>query len=276
MKKRPIGFIDSGVGGLTVVKEAMRQLPHEVFCYIGDTARCPYGPRTPEQVRQFTIELAYFLMEKDIKLLVIACNTATATALTTLKELLPIPIVGVMLPGSRAAIKATRNQRIAVIGTEGTIASNEYQTSIFRKNQQIDVVSLACPKFVPVVESNEYTGPLAKRVVRETLMPLHKTKMDTLILGCTHYPLLRPIIQDVVGQEIQLIDSGAETINEVSVLLDYYNLAEDTPNSDPLHQFYTTGSAEMFKRIASAWLGLDHLVVNHINLKEIEGKYGTE
>lgn len=276
MKKRPIGFIDSGVGGLTVVKEAMRQLPHEVFCYIGDTARCPYGPRTPEQVRQFTIELAYFLMEKDIKLLVIACNTATATALTTLKELLPIPIVGVILPGSRAAIKATRNQRIAVIGTEGTIASNEYQKSIFRKNQQIDVVSLACPKFVPVVESNEYTGPLAKRVVRETLMPLHKTKMDTLILGCTHYPLLRPIIQDVVGQEIQLIDSGAETINEVSVLLDYYNLAEDTPNSDSLHQFYTTGSAEMFKRIASAWLGLDHLVVNHINLKEIEGKYGTE
>lgn len=276
MKKRPIGFIDSGVGGLTVVKEAMRQLPHEVFCYIGDTARCPYGPRTPEQVRQFTIELAYFLMEKDIKLLVIACNTATATALTTLKELLPIPIVGVILPGSRAAIKATRNQRIAVIGTEGTIASNEYQTSIFRKNQQIDVVSLACPKFVPVVESNEYTGPLAKRVVRETLMPLHKTKMDTLILGCTHYPLLRPIIQDVVGQEIQLIDSGAETINEVSVLLDYYNLAEDTPNSDLLHQFYTTGSAEMFKRIASAWLGLDHLVVNHIDLKEIEGKYGTE
>lgn len=271
MKKRPIGFIDSGVGGLTVVKEAMRQLPHEVFCYIGDTARCPYGPRTPEQVRQFTIELAYFLMEKEIKLLVIACNTATATALTTLKELLPIPIVGVILPGSRAAIKATRNQRIAVIGTEGTIASNEYQKSIFRKNQQIDVVSLACPKFVPVVESNEYTGPLAKRVVRETLMPLHKTKMDTLILGCTHYPLLRPIIQDVVGQEIQLIDSGAETINEVSVLLDYYNLAEDTPNSDPLHQFYTTGSAEMFKRIASAWLGLDHLVVNHINLKEIEG-----
>ena len=271
MKKRPIGFIDSGVGGLTVVKEAMRQLPHEVFCYIGDTARCPYGPRTPEQVRQFTIELAYFLMEKDIKLLVIACNTATATALTTLKELLPIPIVGVILPGSRAAIKATRNQRIAVIGTEGTIASNEYQKSIFRKNQQIDVVSLACPKFVPVVESNEYTGPLAKRVVRETLMPLHKTQMDTLILGCTHYPLLRPIIQDVVGQEIQLIDSGAETINEVSVLLDYYNLAEDTPNSDPLHQFYTTGSAEMFKRIASAWLGLDHLVVNHINLKEIEG-----
>lgn len=276
MKKRPIGFIDSGVGGLTVVKEAMRQLPHEVFCYIGDTARCPYGPRTPEQVRQFTIELAYFLMEKDIKLLVIACNTATATALTTLKELLPIPIVGVILPGSRAAIKATRNQRIAVIGTEGTIASNEYQKSIFRKNQQIDVVSLACPKFVPVVESNEYTGPLAKRVVRETLMPLHKTKMDTLILGCTHYPLLRPIIQDVVGQEIQLIDSGAETINEVSVLLDYYNLAEDTPNSDSLHQFYTTGSAEMFKRIASAWLGLDHLVVNHIDLKEIEGKYGTE
>ncbi|WP_347297259.1 glutamate racemase [Dolosigranulum savutiense] len=276
MKKRPIGFIDSGVGGLTVVKEAMRQLPHEVFCYIGDTARCPYGPRTPEQVRQFTIELAYFLMEKDIKLLVIACNTATATTLTTLKELLPIPIVGVILPGSRAAIKATRNQRIAVIGTEGTIASNEYQKSIFRKNQQIDVVSLACPKFVPVVESNEYTGPLAKRVVRETLMPLHKTKMDTLILGCTHYPLLRPIIQDVMGQEIQLIDSGAETINEVSVLLDYYNLAEANPNSDPLHQFYTTGSAEMFKRIASAWLGFDHLVVNHIDLKEIEGKYGTE
>lgn len=267
MKKQAIGFIDSGVGGLTVVKEAMRQLPNESIYYVGDTARCPYGPRPEEQVRQFTWEMTHFLLNKDIKMLVIACNTATAVALEDLKKKLAIPIIGVILPGSRAAIKATKNNRIGIIGTEGTVKSDKYKKMIQSKDTLASVNSLACPKFVPLVESNEYGSAIAKKIVAETLKPLKHKEIDTLILGCTHYPLLRPIIQNVMGDSVTLIDSGAETISEVSTILDYFNIAELSKSKEVSERkFYTTGYTQMFNDIASEWLDNEALDIEHITL----------
>lgn len=262
-----IGFIDSGVGGLTVVREALRQLPNEKIYYVGDTARCPYGPRPADQVIRYTWEMTSFLLGKQIKMLVIACNTATAVALPEIKQRLGIPVVGVILPGSRAAVKNTQNQQIGVIGTVGTIQSGAYTQAIQGKVPQAQIFGLACPKFVPVVESNQYRSSIAKMVVAETLKPLQKAKVDTLILGCTHYPLLRPIIQHVMGPQVALIDSGAETVSEVSTLLDYFAIAAPpVTEAPPQHQFYTTGSPKMFQEIAADWLQLEHLAVHKIQL----------
>lgn len=276
MYDKGIGFIDSGVGGLTVVKEAIKQLPNEQFFYLGDTIRCPYGPRSTAEVKQFVFELAHFLVQKhEIKMLVIACNTATAAALNDLKEALDIPVVGVILPGCRAAIKNTRNNHVAVIGTEGTIKSDQYSKEMLRKHNGLQVTSLACPKFASMVEENSHHSPVAKRVVRESLMPLRNNKMDTLILGCTHYPLIKHIIQNVVGQQVKLIDSGAETINEVSVLLDYYDLANYSYRPDTTHLFYTTGDRDTFDTIAKEWLDHSNFEVQHIDVKELQQNYGS-
>ncbi|KRM32447.1 hypothetical protein FC83_GL000311 [Agrilactobacillus composti DSM 18527 = JCM 14202] len=268
MNKQPIGLLDSGVGGLTVVKEAMRQLPHEQLIFIGDQARLPYGPRPVAQVQQFTWELTQFLLQKHIKMLVFACNTATAEALQVIKPKLDIPVIGVILPGSRAAIKATKTGRIGVIGTEGTIKSGAYARTIQRKNKHIKVVSVAAPKFVPLVESNEYESTVAKKVVAETLRPFKKHQVDTLVMGCTHYPLLRPIIQNVMGDNVTLIDSGAETVSEVSTLLDYFEIANDDQNYHPKHEFYTTGSGQMFDEIANDWLELTDIHAQEVDLKK--------
>lgn len=255
MNEQPIGFIDSGVGGFTVVKEAMKQLPNENFIYLGDTARCPYGPRPKEQVIQFTWEMTNFLLKKGIKMLVIACNTATSVALNEIKEQLQIPVVGVIMPGTRAAVKATKNNQIGVIGTEGTVKSASYEHAIKEKVTSSQVVSLACPKFVPIVESNQFHSSVAKKIVFETLLPLKSKNLDTLILGCTHYPLLRSVIQDVMGKDVTLIDSGAETISEVSMLLDYFDIANNENGTKKNAQFYTTGSTYLFDQIAQDWLG---------------------
>ena len=264
--ERPIGFIDSGVGGLTVVKEAMRQLPNEEIIYLGDTARCPYGPRPAEQVIEFTWQMTRFLLNKNIKMLVIACNTATAVALEEIKETVDIPVIGVIQPGSRAALKASKNGRVGIIGTLGTIKSDSYRLEIQEKAPETQVVSLACPKFVPIVESNQFASSVAKKVVSHTLAALKNKKLDTLVLGCTHYPLLRPIIHNVMGPEVTLIDSGAETVSDVSALLDYFDLNNLNRSTKKNHQFFTTGSPKMFKDIASEWLTIDNLNVTHIEL----------
>ncbi len=269
MNKQPIGYLDSGVGGLTVVKEALRQLPHEKVIFIGDQARLPYGPRPAEQVIEFTWELTHFLLKKNIKMLVIACNTATAAALSVIRPKLNIPVVGVILPGSRAAIKATKTGNVGIIGTNGTIKSDAYARTIHRKNQNIQVTSVAAPKLVSLVESNEYQSVIAKKVVAETLAPYKKHPVDTLIMGCTHYPLLRPIIQNVMGDGVTLIDSGAETVSEVSTLLDYFDIANDDQNYHPEHEFYTTGSAQMFDTIAGDWLGMSQMHAEKIDLKRL-------
>jgi glutamate racemase/non-canonical purine NTP pyrophosphatase (RdgB/HAM1 family) len=278
MDNRPIGFFDSGVGGLTVVKEALKQLPHEEIIYIGDTARAPYGPRPGKQIIEFSWELTNFLLKQNIKMLVIACNTATAVALDEIKEKLNIPVIGVIFPGSRAAIRATKNNKIGVIGTVGTINSGSYEKTILSKSPKTQVTSLACPRFVPVVESNQYQKPIAKKVVAETLQELKKENLDTLVLGCTHYPLLRPIIQQVMGEKVKLIDSGAQTISDVSMLLDYFNLSAESTNN-PNHRFYTTGSALMFQEILEQWIDSKDPFVKQvkvakekINLEQLDDK----
>ncbi|WP_078379488.1 glutamate racemase [Sutcliffiella halmapala] len=248
--QRPIGVIDSGVGGLTVAKEIMRQLPKERIIYLGDTARCPYGPRQADEVRQFTWEMTRYLLSHNIKMLVIACNTATAVVLEEIREQLDIPVIGVVDPGARTALKVTSNKHVGVIGTVGTINSGAYENALKSINNEVTVDSLACPNFVPLVESGEFDGVSALEIVQETLMPFQGVEMDTLILGCTHYPLLRPVIQKVMGPNVQLICSGDETAREVSTILNFKKLLNKKASKQP-HLFYTTGSKELFEKIAS-------------------------
>lgn len=264
MDNRPIGFLDSGVGGLTVVRELMRQLPHEEIVYIGDSARAPYGPRPAGQIREYTWQLVNFLLTQNVKMIVFACNTATAVAWEEVKEALDIPVLGVILPGSSAAIKSTMSGKIGVIGTPMTVESDIYREKINLLSPQMTVTSLACPKFVPIVESNEASSSLAKKVVYETLAPL-VGKVDTLVLGCTHYPLLRPIIQNVMGDGVKLIDSGAECIRDVSVLLNYFQINRSREVATGEHRFYTTAGVASFRDIAESWLGQD-IHVEHVDI----------
>ncbi|MBU8879608.1 glutamate racemase [Bacillus sp. FJAT-29790] len=251
--KESIGIIDSGVGGLTVAKEVMRQLPNENIVYLGDTARCPYGPRPGDEVKAFSWQMTDFLLLKKIKMLIIACNTATAVVLEEIRNELSIPVIGVISPGARTAIKVTDNHRIGVIGTEGTIKSNAYEKALKQINSRSVVHSLACPKFVPLVESGEYDGPVAKKIVAEALQPLKNRGLDTLILGCTHYPLLEPLVKEVMGDQVKVISSGEETAREASTILHHHGLLNNS-NEEPDHQFYTTGSTVIFTKIASKWL----------------------
>ncbi|MEH7305439.1 glutamate racemase [Neobacillus drentensis] len=251
--KQAIGVIDSGVGGLTVAKEVMRQLPNEKIIYVGDTARCPYGPRTTKEVKRFTWEMTSFLLNQKIKMLVIACNTATAAALDEIRNELSIPVLGVINPGARAAIKKTKNYRVGIIGTEGTVKSGAYERALKSLNSRLFVKAHACPKFVPLVESNEFNGPIAEKIVDEALKPMLNQNLDTLILGCTHYPLLEPVIKQVMGESVSVISSGDETAREISAILQYNGLL-DTCEEEPEHEFYTTGSRRIFTKIASQWL----------------------
>ncbi|CAG9619545.1 glutamate racemase [Sutcliffiella rhizosphaerae] len=248
--QRPIGVIDSGVGGLTVAKEIMRQLPKERIIYLGDTARCPYGPRPVDEVRLYTWEMTRYLLNHNIKMLVIACNTATAVVLDEIREQLDIPVIGVVDPGARTALKVTSNHFVGVIGTVGTINSGAYANALRSINNEVQVESLACPNFVPLVESGEFEGERAKAIVEDTLHLFKGSSIDTLILGCTHYPLLRPTIQEVMGEHIQLICSGDETAREVSTILNFKRLLNRNEPSEN-HQFFTTGSKELFEKIAS-------------------------
>ncbi|WP_147803466.1 glutamate racemase [Alkalicoccus halolimnae] len=249
----PIGVIDSGVGGLTVASELMRQLPKEEILYVGDTSRCPYGPRPEEEVRSYTWEMIDYLMTKNIKLLVIACNTATAVVLEEAKQLLPIPVIGVIHPGAVAALKATKNQHVGVIGTEGTIYSGAYHKELTSINSRVRVVSLACPALVPLVEAGGFEGERAEQIVRQSLEPMLSYDIDSLILGCTHYPLLARLLPQVLGDDVEVIASGDETAREVSTLL-YFKELHYSGDRVPEHQFFTTGAVEAFSQIASSWL----------------------
>ncbi|MFC6385259.1 glutamate racemase [Sporolactobacillus kofuensis] len=253
---QPIGVIDSGVGGLTVAREIMRQLPKEKIVYLGDNQRCPYGPRPVEEVRQYTWQMIHYLREHhSIKMLVIACNTATAAAYEQIKRALDIPVIGVIRPGARSALKVSRSLHIGVIGTIGTIKSEAYQQALLDINNEVIVSSLACPEFVPLVESNNLSSLETYKTITKRLNELHGDEnMDTLILGCTHYPMLRPQIQKAMGSRIKLIDSGEETALEVSTVLYHKNLAREE-SSQPIHHFYTTGSAQMMETIGEQLLG---------------------
>lgn len=246
---RPIGVIDSGVGGLTVMHELMRQLPKEKLIYVGDTLRCPYGSRNAEEVKQFTFEMVHFLLEKDIKMIVVACNTATAFALEALQEALSIPVVGVIQPGARAAIKVTKNNDIGIIGTEGTVKSDAYADALHKIKNNVTVHSLACPSFVPMVEKGVLSGEEALENVSRTLQPLKDKRLDTLILGCTHYPLIENTIQTVMGEHVTLISSSEETARETSTILSVHELL-NSKSGRRNHQFFTTGDLAVFNEIA--------------------------
>lgn len=248
--ERAIGVIDSGVGGLTVAHELMRQLPKEKLVYLGDTLRCPYGPRPREEVKKFTFEMVEFILQKNIKILVIACNTATAFALADLQKQLTIPVIGVVQPGARAAIKFTQNNHIGVIGTEGTIRSEAYTKALQDINTNIHVNALACPMFVPMVEQGILGGEQARDVVGEMLSPMKKhNHIDTLILGCTHYPLIKDLIQTVIGNHVTVISSSEETARETSTILEFSDSLYQG-NGIPEHQFFTTGDLTIFGKIA--------------------------
>lgn len=262
---KPIGVIDSGIGGLTVVKEISRQLPKEEVIYIGDTARCPYGPRPQHEVKQYTWEMIRYLLDKEIKMLVIACNTATAVVLEEAKRQLKIPVIGVIHPGAIAALKVTKNDYVGVIGTVGTISSDAYKKTLTSINDKIKVESLACPLFVPLVERGVFIGTEVYEVVSESLLPLKSKSIDTLILGCTHYPLLSNVIQNVMGDRVKIISSGDETAREVSALL-YHKGLLYTGDRKPAHIFYTTGQKQSFKQIAQGWLETDVSLVTSISL----------
>lgn len=261
----PIGVIDSGVGGLTVVKELLRYLPNETIHYIGDTARCPYGPRTGEQVLTFTTQMAEKLASMNIKMLIIACNTATAVALDKLQRICKFPVIGVINAGATAAIKETKTHEIAVIATSGTVKSGAYEEAVSSLYSKSRIHSLACPALVPMVESGQYSGPFAEALVEKTLAPLKGVRFDTMILGCTHYPIIQELIEKVVGEEVHVVSSATETAKYAQDILEYYSL-KNTATSKPKHRFFATGSVPMFQTILQNWLELSEVKAEKIVL----------
>ncbi len=254
MRNQPIGVMDSGVGGLTVVSEIWRQLPREEVLFYGDSARCPYGDRPAAEIASFTFRALDFLVEQGVKMLVIACNTATAVCLEWARERYDIPVLGVIAPGARAAIAATTNQRVGIIGTRTTIASNSYPRALHLTHRGIETFPVACPLFVALVEQGITAAAEALPVVTESLREFSGANIDTLILGCTHYPLLAEIIQQAVGPGVTLINSAEETARDVSfVLAD--NQMTRTHAAKPNHVFLTSGDVGKFADIGGKWLG---------------------
>lgn len=251
--QQAIAVLDSGVGGLTVVKEVMRQLPQEKILYFGDTARTPYGSRPAEEVLAFTKEIVDYLVQYKPKMIVIACNTATAIALEEIKELVDLPIVGVINPGARAAIGRTKTGVVGVIGTEGTINSGAYNLALQRISPKVEVISRACPTFVPLVEDGNFYSAETFQTVSDTLMPLRGTVMDCLILGCTHYPFLSRMISEVMGPDVVLINSAEETAREISTILHDKNELAGREEL-PIHQFFCSAEPRKFQEIARIWL----------------------
>ncbi|MEA1011779.1 glutamate racemase [Bacillus cereus] len=252
-KNSVIGVLDSGVGGLTVASEIIRQLPKESIYYIGDNKRCPYGPRSVEEVQSFIFEMVEFLKQFPLKALVVACNTGAAAALTALQEALSIPVIGVIHPGARAAIKVTKKGKIGVIGTVGTIQSNMYEKALHELDTYLEVHSHACPTLATVVENQLEDIAYVAQQVKQALLPLTKEDIDTLILGCTHYPLLESYIKEELGEDVTIISSAEETAIELSTILQHKGILSD--NLNPKHRFFTTGSVSSFEHIAERWLG---------------------
>jgi len=250
----PIGVFDSGIGGLTVVRELMRQLPNESIIYFGDTARVPYGPKSPDTVLRYSREIIEFLRGEGVKAVVVACNTATAHALPALREENDLPIVGVIEPGSRAAARATNTQKVGVIGTHGTIRSGAYERAIASVSPDARITALACPLFVPLVEEGWLDTEATRLIADEYLSPFREAGVDTLVLGCTHYPLLKPVIGSVVGREVRLIDSAEETAAETAAALENAGLAHEATDS-ARYRFIASDAPEQFLRVGGRFLG---------------------
>ena len=272
---RPIGVFDSGVGGLTVVKQLMKKLPSESIIYFGDTARIPYGTKSEEIVQRFALEDSAFLLEKQVKMIVVACNTASAVALKMLRNILEVPVIGVIEPGARAAVEYTRNGRIGVIGTAGTIRSGRYRREILLLSKEMQIISQPCPLFVPLVEEGWIEDEATYLIARRYLQSISENKADTLILGCTHYPLLKNVIRKVVGSKVRLVDSGVETAETVKRVLEENNLFA-SPQHQPEHQFYLSDLPYKFQEIAERFLERSIPHVQTVNFEEFLMKKGSE
>jgi glutamate racemase len=257
----PIGIFDSGIGGLTVAAAILNALPNERVIYVGDTARVPYGPKSPETVLRYSRQIATWLVDAGVKAIVIACNTATAHALEYLQREFPVPVIGVVQPGARAAVNATRNLRIGVIGTTGTINSGAYHRAIAALSADARVTGCACPMFVPLVEEGWLDHPATRMIAETYLAPLRTAGVDTLVLGCTHYPLLAPVIAETIGSGVTLVDSAAETARALHDVLSRDELAASANRRAAAHRFIATDAPDAFRRVGQRFIGpvLDHV-----------------
>jgi glutamate racemase len=265
MSNAPIGIFDSGVGGLTVARAILDQLPNESILYVGDTARGPYGPRPLAEVRDFSLETLDFLVEQGVKALVIACNTASAAMLRDARERYSIPVVEVIQPAVRRAVAATRSGKVGVIGTRATIDSKAYLDA-FAAAPQLEITSTACPQFVEFVERGETSGSAITEVAREYLAPMIAADIDTLVLGCTHYPLLTGVISYVMGNGVSLVSSAEETAKDLYRVLVEGSLLRNADSSAPTHRFLATGDAKAFEGLARRFLGPEVGSVQHQDL----------
>jgi len=265
MDARPIGVFDSGVGGLTVLHECLVSLPGEDFIYLGDHARLPYGPRPLAEVSRFAHEIAAYLASQDVKLIVVACNTASSAALPALRSTLGVPVIGVIAPGAAAAVRATRNRRIGLLATEGTVRAGRYQALVAALDAGVRFTAVACPKLVPMIE----LGAQTVGAVSEVAAPLKAAGADTVILGCTHYPLIRPVFERVFGREVALVFSAEETAREVAETLAREGFA-NRPDREGATRFLTTGDPHAFRALGERLLQLPLDGVSRVSVAELE------
>lgn len=268
-KAAPVGVFDSGVGGLTVVREIIRQLPSENIVYFGDTARVPYGSKSKNTIIRFSEQIIRFLKTKQVKTIVIACNTASALALDTVREEFDVPIMGVVIPGARAAVEATIHQKVGVVGTDATARSGMYTKVIREMNPQIQVLEKACPLFVPLVEEGFKEHVVTREIIEYYLESMRTTDIDAMILGCTHYPLLRSKIRAYMGEKIQIVNPAYETAMDLKQLLRELDLENDSPErSGSQYQFYVSDAAEKFRQFANTVMPFDVPETNVVNIEE--------
>ena len=266
----PIGVFDSGVGGLTVAREIMRNLPSEKIVYFGDTARVPYGSKSKDTVIRYSRQIIHFLEEQQVKAIVIACNTASAFALDAVKDELDIPVLGVIEAGAKVAAKETRNKRVGVIGTLGTVGSGIHEAYLKQLDPEITVIGKACPLFVPLVEEGWLHDPVTTEIVSRYLQELKDKEIDTLILGCTHYPLIRSTIREVMGEGVRLVNPAYETARELKGLLQHYHILNDEElhPGENKYQFYVSDGAEKFKHFANSIIKYGILSAKTIKIDE--------
>ncbi len=263
-----IGVFDSGIGGLTVAREIMRLLPNEKIVYFGDTARVPYGSKSKETIIRYSRQIIRFLQTHNVKAIVIACNTASALALETVSKEVDIPVIGVVVPGARAAIEATGNKKIGVVATEATIQSEIYTQVIQLEDQEMQVTGKACPLFVPIVEEGFAKHKIAEQVIDYYLEEMKNSNVDTLILGCTHYPLLRTKIREYLGDNIHLVNPAYETALDVKNLLEQENMLNTKKSHEVEHTFYVSDLADKFKRFANTIMPMVIESTEKINIEE--------
>ena len=266
-KKAPIGVFDSGVGGLTVAREIMRQLPDENIVYFGDTARVPYGSKSRDNIIRFSRQIIRFLQTRRVKAIVIACNTATAQALEAARQEFDTPIIGVIEPGARAAIAETKNKKIGVAGTEGTILSRMYTRVIRELEPEAEVLGKACPLFVPLVEEGFTKHHITEEVIDIYLKEMKESEVDTMILGCTHYPLLRSAIMEYMGEGVRIVNPAYEAAMDLKKLLEERNLSNEDGEFNK-YEFYVSDAAEKFKKFANSVLPYNVETIHQINIEE--------